>query len=1083
MDNMESRLKTVPYFRCEKGNESVPVCQRCETCILARKIFSTKEWFLRVSDIAQRRFLVSILGQLDSLYLLYYFQNILQTTQGKDFIYTRSRIDLSKQEGDIMKFMNQMLDRTIEQKMREILCWFGSSTHRTKANYTLLLLQMCDQKLLLTAANVIKVLFQREQDTILELGQDPNLMLLFPEKYYNPQLDTSNVYWTARTKSTSFPLSKDSGGKSLLKNVGWEASNTEGQWRSSLQCISEMNRLYSRKAHMLKAGHTSSNLLVDLNVVRDLSSGASKYRDFIRQLPIHISKYILSMLDKSTLNRCAAVSQHWAALAKKVRKDFSMHSFIHNQIALLQGSYTKGIDPTYACKLFVPVPKTTDDIKRIRAKNQKWKLRTKNDNNLWTAYQNQETQQIQMEERNVFCGTYNIHILSDTWDRNRIIHYSGGDVVAVSSNRKIQLLDVLQAKEIPVQFRGHTGSIRALFVCEEENVLLSGSYDLSIRYWDLKSGACIRIFTGHQGTITCIDLYKEMLVSGAKDCQVKEWDVNTGKCLKTFKHKDPILAIKINDTYIVSSCERGIVKVWHIVMAQVVKILSGHEGAVKCLCFDQWHLLSGSVDGLVMAWSMVGKYERCLMAYKHPKEVLHVALLFLRVISACADGKIRIYNFLNGNCLKVMKANGRGDPVLSFFIGGNRMVINTESNILLFQFENIKWQYFLERAKQRKIRDKEDREENLLEVMSKASTPIHKLGSSISNKYLVAQESLLSKSHKSRVLLLPSRTMTAGSLEVPQSQIKLKSPRRDGDSKMRVSAVSKEVISSDSEQESQQAKSLSGDDMEKGPKKGQLETFGHRPKHSRRKSWKISMSPDRFLLTVNALQQAHHSGKYAYPHRTKSQVIDVWEPSSSHPRKVLSFKGKSLQHAVDTLRVSHPPIDVKQTNISLEIQKLQPNLKNSLHDSRVQSSIPQPMIIRSRISGSLQVEDQVTSSIDGAVRSFRPLTSLHVIKANRMVAPQVDMTTQPVKKERPCYCPALDPFRMNSEFMLLTVREEKEYEEAKLKEYQATKPTEVVNPERARKAAWIRKIKGLPIDNFMKQGKTAAPELGPNVFI
>ncbi|XP_023616899.1 CMT1A duplicated region transcript 1 protein isoform X8 [Myotis lucifugus] len=945
MDNMESRLKTFPYFRCEKGNESVPVCQRCETCILARKIFSTKEWFLRVSEIAQRRFLVSILGQLDSLYLLYYFQNILQTTQGKDFIYNRSRIDLSKQEGDIMKFMNQMLDSTIGQKMREILCWFGSSTHRTKANYTLLLLQLCNQKLLLTAANVISVLFQREQDTILELGQDPNLMLLFPEKYYNPQLDTSNVYWTAKTKSTSFPLSKDSGGKGLLKNVGWEASNTEGQWRSSLQCISEMNRLYSRKAHMPKAGYTSCNLLVDLDVVRDLSSGASKYRDFIRQLPIHISKYILSMLDKSTLNRCAAVSQHWAALAKKVKKDFSIHSFIHNQIALLQGSYTKGIDPTYACKLFVPVPKMTDEIKRTRAKNQKWKLRTKTDNSLWTAYQNQEIQQIQMEERNVFCGTYNIHILSDTWDRNRIIHYSGGDVVAVSSNRKIQLLDVLQAKEIPVQFRGHTGSIRALFVCEEENVLLSGSYDLSIR------------------------------------------------------------------------------------------------------------------------------------------EVLHVALLFLRVISACADGKIRIYNFLNGNCLKVMKANGRGDPVLSFFIGGNRMVINTESNILLFQFEKIKWQYFLERTKQRKNRDKEDREENLPEVTSKASTPIHNLGSSISSKYLVAQESLLSKSHKSRVHLLASRTTTAGSLEVPQSQIKLKSPRRDGDGKMRVSAVSKEVISSDSERESQEAKSLSGGDMERVPKKRQLETFGHWPKHSRRKSQKISMSPDRFLLTVNALQQARHSGKYAYPHRTQSQVIDVWEPSILHPRKVLSFKGESLQHAVDTLRVSHPPIDVKQTNISLEIQKLQPNLKNSLHDSRIQSSIPQPMIIRSRISGSLKVEDQVTSSIDGAVRSFRPLTSLHVIKANRMVAPQVDTTTQPVKKERPCFCTALDPFRINSEFMLLTVREEKEYEEAKLKEYQATKPTGVVNPERARKAAWIRKIKGLPIDNFMKQGKTAAPELGPNVFI
>lgn len=79
----------------------------------------------------------------------------------------------------------------------------------------------------------------------------------------------------------------------------------------------------------------------------------------------------------------------------------------------------------------------------------------------------------------------------------------------------------------------------------------------------------------------------------------------------------------------------------------------------------------------------------------------------------------------------------------------------------MFQFENIKWQYFLERAKQRKNKDKEDREENLLEVVSKTSTPIHNLGSSISSKYLVAQESLLSKPHRSRILLKAARTPTS----------------------------------------------------------------------------------------------------------------------------------------------------------------------------------------------------------------------------------------------------------------------------------------------------------------------------------
>ncbi|XP_065388869.1 F-box and WD repeat domain containing protein 10B isoform X2 [Macaca fascicularis] len=979
MENLESTLKNAPYFHCEKGTDSIPLCQKCETCVLAWKIFSTKEWFCRISDISQRRFLVSILKQLNSLYLLHYFQNILQTTQGKDFIYNRSRIDLSKKERKVVKsFLNQMLDKTVEQKMKEILYWFGNSTHWTKANYTLLLLQMCNPKLLLTAANVIRVLFLREQNNISGLNQDITDVCFSPEKDDSSKSVTSQVYWTAKTQHTSLPLSKAPENEHLLG----AASNPEEPWRNSLQCISEMNRLFSEKGGITKPGYDPCNLLVDLDDLRDLSSGFSKYRDFIRYLPIHLSKYILRMLDRHTLNKCASVSQHWAAMAQQVKMDLSAHSFIQNQIVFMQGSYTRGIDPNYANKVSIPVPKMVDDGKRMRVKHPKWKLRTKNEYNLWTAYQNQETQQVLMEERNIFCGTYNVRILSDTWDQKRVIHYSGGDLIAVSSNRKIHLLDIIQGKVIPVEFRGHAGSVRALFLCEEENFLLSGSYDLSIRYWDLKSGACTRIFGGHQGTITCIDLCKNRLVSGGKDCQVKVWDVDTGKCLKTFRHKDPILATRINDTYIVSSCERGVVKVWHIVMAQLVKTLNGHEGAVKCLFFDQWHLLSGSTDGLVMAWSMVGKYERCLMAFKHPK-----------------------------------------------------MVVNTESNVLVFQFEHIKWQYAMEKTKQKNKKEKEEeKEENsLMEILSKSNMQVHSPRESVSSKQTVIQELLPSKPPKSRVLLKPAKF------------------------------------------------SSEADDVEKAPKQGQLETPEKLLNHPKKKSWKIPMSPDQFLLTVSALQQAHNSGKFAYPCRPRTEIIDVWGPSISYPRKVLNFKGKSIQHAVDQLRLSNPPIDVKQTSIPLEIQKLQPNLKISLHSPRVQSTLPQPMIIRSRFSGSLKGGDQVTSSIERAVCS--PLTSMQVIKPNRMLAPKVGTATLSLNKERPRIYTALDPLRVNTEFVLLTVKEEKEHQEAKMKEYQARESTGVVDPGKASKAAWIRKIKGLPIDNFMKQGKTAAPELGQNVFI
>ncbi|XP_027811810.2 F-box and WD repeat domain containing protein 10B isoform X5 [Marmota flaviventris] len=999
MANLEPRLKNAPYFRCEKGNDSVPLCQKCETCILAWKIFSTKEWFRRISSMSQRRFLVSILEQLNSLYLLNYFQNILQTTQGKDFIYNRSRINL-RMEGKAKSSLNQMLDKTAEEKLSEILYWFGNSTHQTKANYTLLLLQMCDTKLLLMAADVIRVLFLREWNNISALSQDSAHVSFFPEKGYDPKSKTSHIFWAAKLKPTSFPLSKAPGNKTVPEKLEREASHTEGQWKNTLQCISEMNRMFSGKTITSRSEDNSCNLLINLDDVRDLSCGYSRYRDFIRHLPLHLSKYILRMLDRNTLNKCASVSQHWAAMAHQVKMELNTQTFIQNQIALLQGSYTKGIDPNYANKLSIPVPKIGDDGKRMRTKKPKWKLRTKSDYNLWTAYQNQETQQVQMEERNVFCGTYNIRILSDTWDQNRVIHYSGGELIAVSSNRKIILLNILKIKVIPIEFQGHVGSIRTLFLCEGEHFLLSGSYDLSIRYWDLKTGVCLRIFYGHQGTVTCMDLYKNKLVSGARDCQVKEWDVDTGKCLKTYKHKDPILATRINDTYIVSSCERGIVKVWHLALAQLVKTLTGHEGPVKCLFFDHWHLLSGSTDGLVMGWSMVGKYERCLMAFKHPK-----------------------------------------------------MVVNTERNILMFQFENIKWQYSLERSKQRKNKDKEDeKEENsLMDVLSNSSTQVHSLRDSISSKQILTQEFLPNKFHKSRIFLSSMKLTSATLVEVPQSQGKPKSSQKKKD------------------------------DVEKVQEQGKLETRGELMSRLKSKSWKTPISPDRFLLTVSALQRAHNSGQFAYLHKPQTQVLDAWGPSISYPRKVLNFKGKSIQHAVDRLRINNHPIDVKQT--SPEVQKLQPNLKKSLHSPRFLSTVPQPMIIRSRFSDRLKGEDQITSSIEGAVPSMGPLTSMQVIKPNHLLASRLGTATLSLQRERPRFYTTLDPLRMNTEFMLLTVKEEKEYEEAMMKEYQASEPTRVDDPEKSRKAAWIRKVKGLPIDNFKKPGKTAAPELGQNMFI
>lgn len=70
-------------------------------------------------------------------------------------------------------------------------------------------------------------------------------------------------------------------------------------------------------------------------------------RGFLRDFPsepssgrecfwLHLLSFSPGLLDKNSLNRCLFVSQHWATLAQQVKVDLSMHSFIQNQITLLQ---------------------------------------------------------------------------------------------------------------------------------------------------------------------------------------------------------------------------------------------------------------------------------------------------------------------------------------------------------------------------------------------------------------------------------------------------------------------------------------------------------------------------------------------------------------------------------------------------------------------------------------------------------------------------------------------------------------------------------------------------------------------------
>jgi len=73
-----------------------------------------------------------------------------------------------------------------------------------------------------------------------------------------------------------------------------------------------------------------------------------------------------------------------------------------------------------------------------------------------------------------------------------------------------------------------------------EGLLASGSWDKTIKLWNVKTGECIRTLNGHDGMVYSVSFDREgLLASGSWDNTIKLWNVKTGECIRTLnEHRD-----------------------------------------------------------------------------------------------------------------------------------------------------------------------------------------------------------------------------------------------------------------------------------------------------------------------------------------------------------------------------------------------------------------------------------------------------------------------------------------------------------------------------------------------------------------
>ncbi|GAB1519810.1 SCF ubiquitin ligase complex subunit cdc4 [Rhizoctonia solani] len=151
---------------------------------------------------------------------------------------------------------------------------------------------------------------------------------------------------------------------------------------------------------------------------------------------------------------------------------------------------------------------------------------------------------------------------------------------------------------------GHTHAVRAL--AAHGRTLISGSYDTTVRVWDIITGECKWTLDGHSQKVysVVLDPQRNQAMSGSMDGTVRIWSLATGQALHTLTgHSSLVGLLGLSPTHLVSAAADSTLRIWDPTSGVLQHTLSAHTGAITCFQHDEFKVLSGS-DGTLKMWDV-----------------------------------------------------------------------------------------------------------------------------------------------------------------------------------------------------------------------------------------------------------------------------------------------------------------------------------------------------------------------------------------------------------------------------------------------------------------------------------------------
>ena len=162
--------------------------------------------------------------------------------------------------------------------------------------------------------------------------------------------------------------------------------------------------------------------------------------------------------------------------------------------------------------------------------------------------------------------------------------------------------------------RGHSHFVSDVAISSDGQFALSGSWDQTLRLWEIATGNCTRRFVGHTGDVMSVAFSADnrQVVSASRDKTIKLWNV-LAECKYTItqeNHTEWISCVRFSpntaNPIIVSCGWDKLVKVWNLTNCKLKTNHIGHTQHLNTVTVspDGSLCASGGKDGQAMLWDL-----------------------------------------------------------------------------------------------------------------------------------------------------------------------------------------------------------------------------------------------------------------------------------------------------------------------------------------------------------------------------------------------------------------------------------------------------------------------------------------------